>query len=771
MTLHAGSWAAVPPATALELLAPARDAETGIAAIDHGADAVYIGGPAFGARAAAGNSLDDIARLCDYAHRYRARVFVALNTLFRDDEIDAARALAFDVARAGADVLILQDMGLLMGELPDVELHASTQCDIRTPEKAAFLEAAGFSQLVLARELSLDQIAAVRSRLQHARIEFFIHGALCVSYSGQCWMSEAVTRRSANRGECSQLCRLPYDVMTEDGRMLAKRKHVLSLKDNDQTANLEALIDAGVSSFKIEGRLKGLPYVKNVTAWYRRKLDEIIARRPELSRTSDGLTTLTFDPSPEKVFNRGQTDYFIHGREFDKPYALAELESPKHMGDLAGTVEAVERDRILVAAKPGVAFANGDGLTYLGDDEEIHGLAVNRAEPEGRPGSGRWALFPAEPVAKMEGLRTGLELKRNRDHAFLKLMEGKTAERRIPVDLIFTNHEDGLDLVISDGESCGSACVSLDLSAPSDPQKNIASLKQNLERLGDTPFAVRSVCIPEDLDVFVPASFANNLRRAAVEDLLQARAAARPKPARAPWDDVAPYPERILGFKANAANTSAKAFYAAHGALVTAPAFEIKPVASAELMTCRHCVRAALKLCPKMLKAFPEILETTDRALLRPEPLILVNSAGEKFRADFHCKASPCEMTLTGLTDFTQRVRKRTEAEVAALADGRSAAPKAQKAPKPDRTACAPEIRKSREGSAPLPYRRELHEEPGRKQNGRMIHSERPRGEGRGRNAWFESPGQSGRSGRSNRSDYSRRSGSSGRSSSGRGRA
>ena len=243
VTLHAGIWTAPAP-TALELLAPARDADAGIAAIDHGADAVYIGGPAFGARAAAGNSLDDIARLTAYAHRFNARVFLALNTLFTNEELPLARKLAFELADAGADVLILQDMGLLEGPLPDIELHASTQCDIRTPEKAAFLESVGFSQLVLARELSLPEIAAVRAKLQHARIEFFVHGALCVSYSGQCWMSQALTGRSANRGECSQLCRLPYDVYTEAGTELAKSKHVLSLKDNDQSANLEALIDA-----------------------------------------------------------------------------------------------------------------------------------------------------------------------------------------------------------------------------------------------------------------------------------------------------------------------------------------------------------------------------------------------------------------------------------------------------------------------------------------------------------------------------------------------
>ncbi|MDO5530886.1 U32 family peptidase [Sutterella sp.] len=684
-----------PARTALELLAPARDADTGIAAIDHGADAVYIGGPAFGARAAAGNTLDDIARLTEYAHRYRARVFVALNTLLTDAELSPARKLAFDVAAAGADALIVQDMGLLMGELPEIELHASTQCDIRTPAKARFLEAAGFSQVVLARELSLEEIAAARAALTHARIEFFIHGALCVSYSGQCWMSEAVTRRSANRGECSQLCRLPYDVETLSGEKLLKRKHVLSLKDNDQTANLEALIDAGVSSFKIEGRLKGLAYVKNVTAHYRARIDEILARRPELSRSSEGESSLTFTPSTEKVFNRGQTEYFIHGRAFDRPYELAELESPKHAGEPAATVERIDGDRVIVRALPGVGFANGDGLTYLAADEEIHGLAVNRAEPLPARRGGEenlWALYPSEPASRLPGLARGLTLRRNRDHAFMKLMAGRTAERRIPVDLIFTTHEDGLDLVVTDGESVGSASVALDLQEPSDPEKNRASLAVNLGKLGDTPFSARNVFIPENLDVFVPASFANQLRRAAVEELLEAREAARVKPRRAPADPSAESPDRILDFRANVANRAARDFWEAHGATVTQPAFEIKPVAHAPLMNCRHCVRASMKLCPKMLKAFPGILETVDRAMLRPEPLILVNSAGERFRAEFHCKASPCGMTIEPEGEFVRakpRVERDGDAARPARAEHRRRenAPERGRRPEEDRGA------------------------------------------------------------------------------------
>ena len=519
------------PLTALELLAPARDADTGIAAIDHGADAVYIGGPAFGARQSAGNTMDDIASLAEYAHRYNARVFMALNTLFTNEELPRARSLAFDAAKAGVDVLIVQDMGLMAGPLPDIELHASTQCDIRTPEKAAFLEKAGFSQMVLARELSLAEVAACRAALHSARIEYFIHGALCVSYSGQCYISEAITGRSANRGACAQLCRLPYDVYTKSGEQIARRSHVLSLRDNNQTDNLEALIDAGVSSFKIEGRLKDLVYVKNITAWYRQQLDAIIARRPELSRTSDGVSTFSFTPDPEKSFQRSRTDYFVHGRQFAKPYELAQLESPKNTGSPVGCCERVEPGEILVRPAAGVSLANGDGLTYLGDDEEIHGLAVNRADPAGR-GLVRLTLRNRRELP--EGLRRGMTLMRNLDRSFVRELSGESAVRRIPIVMTFLVEDDALTLIVTDGRECAEAHVAMDLDAPSNPERNRETLIRNLGRLGDTLYTASDIFVPEDLDVFVPASVVNMMRREAVDALTKMREEARVRPGRAP---------------------------------------------------------------------------------------------------------------------------------------------------------------------------------------------------------------------------------------------
>ncbi|MEN9475743.1 MAG: putative protease YhbU precursor, partial [Pseudomonadota bacterium] len=328
----------------LELLSPARDADIGIEAVNHGADAIYIGGPSFGARASAENSVQDIARLVRHAHRYQSRVFVTLNTILRDDELEPARKLIHQLYHAGADALIIQDMGLLELDLPPIQLHASTQTDIRTPEKARFLQDAGLSQIVLARELTLNQIAAIRAATDPERcnIEFFVHGALCVAYSGQCFISHAHTGRSANRGDCSQACRLPYEVKDAQGRIIAHDKHVLSMKDNNQSENLAALIDAGVRSFKIEGRYKDMGYVKNITAHYRVLLDEILEQRPELARASSGECTFFFQPDPDQNFNREFTDYFVQGRKED----IGAFDSPKNPGQAIGWVSKINTDSV-----------------------------------------------------------------------------------------------------------------------------------------------------------------------------------------------------------------------------------------------------------------------------------------------------------------------------------------------------------------------------------------------------------------------------------------
>ncbi|MGL5461806.1 MAG: peptidase U32 family protein, partial [Aeromonas veronii] len=387
----------------LELLAPAKNLAYGIEAINHGADAVYMGGPAFGARSAAGNSIEDIEALARHAHRFGAQVFVAFNTLLHDHELEQARRLTHQIYEAGADALIVQDMGLLALDLPPIALHASTQTDNRTPEKVKFLQDVGFSQVVLARELSLAQIREI-SAATNVQLEFFIHGALCVSYSGQCNISHARTGRSANRGECAQLCRLPCSLQKPDGEVLVADSHLLSLKDMDQTDNLEALIEAGIRSFKIEGRLKGLDYVKNVTAWYRQKLDAILDSRSDLVAASAGRCSYSFTPDPKKSFNRGSTDYFLHGRH----QGIDSTKSPKYVGEPLGRVTKVTRDGIEIDGKH-VTLNNGDGLGFFKPNNELVGMRLNKVE-------GKQLLLSE----RMPGLKVGTEIYRNHDQAFSK---------------------------------------------------------------------------------------------------------------------------------------------------------------------------------------------------------------------------------------------------------------------------------------------------------------------------------------------------------------
>ncbi|HAI49847.1 MAG TPA: collagenase-like protease, partial [Enterobacteriaceae bacterium] len=378
----------------LELLSPARDTAIAREAILHGADAVYIGGPGFGARHNASNSLRDIAELVPFAHRYGAKIFVTLNTILHDDELEPARALIHQLWEAGVDALIVQDMGVLELDIPPIELHASTQCDIRSVEKAKFLSDVGFSQIVLARELNLNQIKAIHDNVD-ATIEFFIHGALCVAYSGQCNISHAQTGRSANRGDCSQACRLPYTLKDDQGRVVAYEKHLLSMKDNDQSANLAALVDAGVRSFKIEGRYKDMSYVKNITAYYRQLLDEVMEQRGDLARASAGVTEHFFVPSPDKTFHRGSTDYFVNARKID----IGAFDSPKFIGLPVGEVMKVAKDHLDVdVTEP---LSNGDGLNVL-VKREVVGFRANTVE---NLAGNRYRVWPNEMPDALKTLR------------------------------------------------------------------------------------------------------------------------------------------------------------------------------------------------------------------------------------------------------------------------------------------------------------------------------------------------------------------------------
>jgi putative protease len=622
----------------LELLAPARDADIGIEAVNHGADAVYIGGPSFGARAAAANDIADIARLVAHAHRFNARVFATLNTILADDELEPARRQVWQLYDAGVDALILQDMGLLELDLPPIQLHASTQCDIRSPEKARFLQDVGLSQIVLARELDLAQIAAIRAVTKpETTLEFFVHGALCVAYSGQCYISHAHTGRSANRGDCSQACRLPYQVTDLEGRIVAHDKHVLSMKDNNQSGNLEALVDAGIRSFKIEGRYKDMGYVKNITAHYRTLLDELIERRPEFARASSGRTTFAFTPDPEQNFNREFTDYFVAGRKAD----IGAFDTPKNPGLPVGYVSKVGDKWVeLQTGSPDVVLNNGDGLCYYTLQKDLAGLAINRAE---RVGAGVWRVFPKDPLASFKDLRAGTLVNRNRDMNWTRMLDRPSSERRIGVWLRLAETDAGFALTLTD-EDGHSATVNAAHAreAAKDAAKAEATLREHLGKLGATPFAAMGISLELSQPWFVPASFVNALRRDAVAALEAARASAYQRPPRAQAvEPPALYPEDTLTYLANVYNHKARDFYAKHGVKVVAAAYEShEETGEVSLMITKHCVRYSLSLCPKQAKGVTGVQGT-----VRAAPLTLVNGS-EKLTLRFDCKA--CEMHVVG---------------------------------------------------------------------------------------------------------------------------
>jgi len=611
--------------SSLELLAPAKNANFGIEAIDHGADAVYIGGPAFGARVNAGNSVADIGRLAAHAHRFNAKVFVTLNTILRDDELDQARRIAWQIYEAGADALIIQDMGLLQVGLPPIQLHASTQTDIRTLAKARFFAGVGFSQLVLARELSLREIAEINSGLivgaggTAPALEFFVHGALCVAYSGQCYISYAHTGRSANRGECSQACRLPYTLKDEAGRIVSHDKHLLSMKDNDQSANLRQLVESGIRSFKIEGRLKELSYVKNITAHYRTLLDRFLEQSPEYGRASSGRCTYGFTPQPEKTFNRGATDYFINERNPD----IGAFDTPNFSGEPIGEVTRLAADWFEVDTT--VPLHNGDGFSYFDASQDLVGLRVNRAE-------GR-RLFPNEMPSD---LAIGTALYRNRDQEFERALAKKSAERRISVRMKFSDTPQGFALHLSDEDS-----ITADASLPhakeaaQNADRAMATLCENLGKLGNSHFEAAEISLELSQPWFLPTSTVNSLRRDAVAALEAARANAYQRPCRAlPVEPPAAYPENELSYLGNVLNSAARSFYEKHGVSLVAEAYETNAEkGEVSLMITKHCLRYSFNLCHKQVKG------------IRPDPMTLINGK-EKLTLRFDCKK--CEMHVIG---------------------------------------------------------------------------------------------------------------------------
>lgn len=609
----------------LELLAPAKNADYGIEAINHGADAIYIGGPAFGARAKAPNTIADIERLVRHAHRYHAEVFVTLNTIFHDNELEGARQIVQQLYEIGTDALIVQDMGLLEMDLPPIQLHASTQTDIRTVEKAQFLDQVGFSQIVLARELDLKTIQQI-AQATTCNLEFFVHGALCVAFSGQCFISHAHTGRSANRGECSQECRLPYRLEDSEGRVIGNDKHYLSMKDNDQSANLRALIDAGISSFKIEGRYKDLPYVKNATAHYRQLLDEILNHMPEYAKTSSGISTFSFTPQPEKTFNRSATDYFVNGRKAD----IGAFDTPKFAGEEVGKVTKVGQDYFEMTTA--VELHNGDGLCFFDVHKELVGMRINTVNGN--------RLVPNEMP---EDMRRGMTLYRNRDHAFMRLLEKDSATRKIGVDLNFYETPDGFGFTVTDEDGCSaSAFIQQEKQPAQNLEKAEANLRDNLTKLGGTDFSLRAFNLSVSQAWFLPASAVNGLRRDAIEQLIEVRVASYQRPAKkAPVEPPATYPEDTLSYLANVYNKKARAFYEKHGVKMIAAAYEAnQELGEVPLMITKHCLRFSHGMCPKEAKGVIGVQGT-----VTAEPMTLING-NDKFTLKFDCK--PCEMHVMG---------------------------------------------------------------------------------------------------------------------------
>ena len=680
----------------IELLSPAKNLEVGIAAINHGADAVYIGGPSFGAREKVGNSIEDIETLCRHAALFDAKVYVTMNTLLFDSELEEARKIAYDCWNAGVDALIVQDMALLNMDMPPIALHASTQCHNIEAEKVKFLEDVGFSQVVLARELSIDQIKDIRSKTT-VPLEYFVHGALCVSYSGQCYLSHVIGGRSANRGACAQPCRLAWNLENAEGKRLVSNRHLLSLRDLNNSKNIEELIDAGITSFKIEGRLKDIDYVKNVTAFYRKTIDEIIERRDDLCRSSRGESNPTFNPNPEKSFSRGFTDYFIHGRQkyIDAPY------SPKSMGEYLGTIDKVKNKSVTIRTNK--ELHNGDGLCFLDRENNLLGFNVNAVcrdasmshsmkhidTSEGRKvaGSQGHKGIRSQTVTSNTDISMATRFKiegskifRNSDLVWQKEVEKSSGNRKIKIDLKFTDTEDGfaLSAKLHDEDSeYVTTNISIEKEIANNAEKALENIKNKISQWGDTEFSVEDVEIDfqvtgsqshkvtesvsgSELNVqqpttnsqqpiayFIRASVLGEMKKDLVEKLksylIEKHRNERERRNISPVETYgrtsqnikahghtssqqnAIYPQKSLSYLGNVINNKAREFYELHGVTDVEDGLErIKSNDELVVMTTKHCIRYANNICSK------EIGKPATS-------LYLVNDKG-RFRLDFDCR-------------------------------------------------------------------------------------------------------------------------------------
>ena len=596
----------------IELLAPARNVETAIAAIDSGADAVYIGASQFGARQAAGNTVEDIERLVEYAHIFGVKVYVTLNTILTDEEIEPAERLITELYNAGVDALIVQDFAITKMNIPPIQLHCSTQMDNCTVEKVRFLAQTGFPRVVLARELSLQQIAEIHKAVPHTELEVFVHGALCVSYSGRCYASQHCFGRSANRGACAQFCRLPFTLVDADGNVIKKDKHLLSLKDMNRSAMLEEMLDAGVTSLKIEGRLKDPSYVKNITAYYRRCLDDIFARRACYTRASYGSVAPHFTPSPAKSFNRGFTNYFLDGKRGD----ITSFDTPKSIGEYVGRVKFVSRSFFTVT---GGTFNNGDGACFIAPDGKLQGFHINKAEGN--------RVFPQN----MPALQPGTILYRNYDCEFERTLSRPLSPRRLSIALEFAATPTGFSLkaTTESGITC-TVDAAMEKEEARAPQQG--NINTQLKKWGNTPFEASSITVGYSENWFVPSSLLSDMRRRLCDTLV---ATLRSNHLREPMQPIAKAPlvSNTIGYTGNVSNSLARAFYTERGAQSVAPAYELQPSEGSPIMYCKHCIKYSIGWCTKTGEKSPY-----------KEPYYLVSADGRRFRLHFNCKE--CMMTV-----------------------------------------------------------------------------------------------------------------------------
>lgn len=603
----------------IEILAPAKDLIHGMAAINSGADAVYIGAPQFGARSNATNSIEDVAALVQYAHLYHTQVFVVINTILYDNELETCRKMIWELYHIGVDALIVQDMAIMEMELPPIVLHASTQANNRDADNIKFLKDAGMKRVVLARELNLHQIKEI-SEASDVELEFFVTGALCVSFSGNCYMSVANGERSANRGSCAQNCRLPYNLIDGHGDTLIKNSHLLSIKDFDVSDQIPNLIEAGICSFKIEGRLKDIVYVKNNVSFLRQKLDAFLEKNDNYTKASSGSCTYTFDSALNRTFNRGYTDYFVNERH----QSIGSWESPKSKGQYIGKL--IKTIGGAYEIENGELLNNGDGLCYINENNEADGIYVNKVE--------NGLAYPNV----LKELKVGTFIYRNNDAAFIKIVEREdSAVRKISTTLLLTENENGFELIATDEDGYVST---VHLAHAKEQTKNNLSIEENIKtqlaKTGFTPYTANEINVMFTQNWFLPISKINEMRRTVYEQLSAIRLANYKREEHQIVKTNHPFPVNQLDFTYNVSNKMARKFYERHGVTEIEKAFELQwDPGKSRVMTTKYCIKYELEKCPKYHK---DTMETKLK-----EPLVLKQGELE-YKLKFNCK--PCEMEI-----------------------------------------------------------------------------------------------------------------------------